>query len=158
MCSSIFSCGFPFSQVGSYGLIWPMEVDDGIDNCHFRPGPYNSPHNFSCWHSLMLMQLEAKELRWHSMMQKTWIPEFTTSVQSLNCVWLFVSPWTATHQAVHHQLQSLPKHMSIELVMPSNQLILCHPLLLLPSIFPSIRVFSSESAFRIRWPKPTPHN
>ena len=55
--------------------------------------------------------------------------------------------------AVHHQLQSLPKLMSIESMMPSNHLILCHPLLLLPSIFPSIRVFSNESALRTRWPK-----
>ena len=54
---------------------------------------------------------------------------------------------------VHHQLWSLPKLMSIESVMPSNHLILCHPLLLPPSIFPSIRVFSNESALRIRWPK-----
>ena len=54
---------------------------------------------------------------------------------------------------VHHQLQSLPKPMSIESVMPSNHLILCHPLLLLPSIFPSIRVFSNESVLHIRWPK-----
>ena len=54
---------------------------------------------------------------------------------------------------VHHHLQSLPKLMSIELVMPSNHIILCCPLLLLPSIFPSIRVFSDESAFCIRWPK-----
>ena len=53
----------------------------------------------------------------------------------------------------HHQLLSLPKPMSTESVMPSNHLILCHPLLLLPSIFPSIRVFSNESALRIRWPK-----
>ena len=52
---------------------------------------------------------------------------------------------------VHHQLRSLPKLMSIELVMPSNHLILCHPLLLLPSIFPSIRVFSNESVLHIRW-------
>ena len=54
---------------------------------------------------------------------------------------------------VHHQLPCLPKLMSIESVMPSNHLILCHPLLLLPSIFPSIRVFSNESTLRIRWPK-----
>ena len=54
---------------------------------------------------------------------------------------------------VHHQPRSLPKLISIELVMPSNHLILCRPLLLLPSIFPSIRVFSSESALHIRWPK-----
>ena len=54
---------------------------------------------------------------------------------------------------VHHHSQSLPKLMSIESVMPSNHLILCHPLLLLPSIFPNIRVFSNESALCIRWPK-----
>ena len=54
---------------------------------------------------------------------------------------------------VHHQLPGLPKLMSIEWVMPSNHLILSHPLLLLPSIFPSIRVFSNESALHIRWPK-----
>ena len=54
---------------------------------------------------------------------------------------------------VHHQLLNLPKLMSVELVLPSNHLIFCHPLLLLPSIFPSIRVFSNESALRIRWPK-----
>ena len=54
---------------------------------------------------------------------------------------------------VHHQLPELPKFMSIELVMPSNHLILCHALLHLPSIFPSIRVFSKESALRIRWTK-----
>ena len=66
-----------------------------------------------------------------------------------------VTPWTATHQASLSitNFQSLLKFMSIELVMPSNHLILCRPLLHLPSIFSSIRVFSSESVFRIRWPK-----
>ena len=68
---------------------------------------------------------------------------------------LFATPWTAAHQASLSitNSQSLLRPMSIQLVMPSNHLILCHPLLLLPSIFPSIRVFSSESALRIRWPK-----
>ena len=76
-------------------------------------------------------------------------------VQSLSCVQLFVTPWTAACQAFWSFTisWSLLKLMSIELVMPSNYLILCHPLLLLPSIFPSIRVFSNESALRIRWPK-----
>ena len=66
-----------------------------------------------------------------------------------------VIPWTTAHQASLSitNSQSPPKPMSIESVMPSNHLILCHPLLLLPSIFPSIRVFSNESAIRIRWPK-----
>ena len=67
----------------------------------------------------------------------------------------FVNPWTAVHQASLSIInsRSLLKLMSIESVMSSNQLILCHPLLLLPSIFPSIRVFSNESVLRIRWPK-----
>ena len=63
----------------------------------------------------------------------------------------FCDPWTAAHQA--SLSQNLLKLMSIESVMPSNHLILCHPLLLLPSIFPSIRVFSNESVLHIRWPK-----
>ena len=73
----------------------------------------------------------------------------------LSHVWLFVTPWTATHQASLSITSSwsLSKLMSIVLVMPSNHLILCHPLLLLPSIFPTTRVFSNESALPIRWPK-----
>ena len=73
----------------------------------------------------------------------------------LSHVRLFVTPWTAAHQAYLciTNSHSLPKLMSIESVMPSNHLILCRPLLLLPLIFPSIRVFSNESAVRIRWPK-----
>ena len=77
------------------------------------------------------------------------------SVQSCSCVRLFVIPWTAACQASLSITNSwsLHKLMSIELVMPSNHLILCHPLLLLPSISPSIRIFSDESALRIGWPK-----
>ena len=69
-----------------------------------------------------------------------------SSVQSLSCVWFFVTPWTAAHQASLSITNSgsLPKFMSIESVMPSNHLILCHPLLLLPSIFPSIREWVSS--------------
>ena len=76
-----------------------------------------------------------------------------SSVQSLSHVWLFVTPRTAARQAslVITNSQSLLKLMSIELVMPSNHLILCRPLLLLPSIFPSTRVFSNESVLHIRW-------
>ena len=75
-------------------------------------------------------------------------------VQSLNRVWLFGTLWTAGHQAPLSSTisWSLLKFMSLESVMLSNHLSLCHPLLLLPSIFSSIRVFSSESALRIRWP------
>ena len=78
-----------------------------------------------------------------------------SSVQSLSRVQLFVTPWTAAHQASLPiaNSRSFLKLMSIELVMPSSHLILCRPLLLLPSIFPSIRVFSNESVLRIRWPK-----
>ena len=78
-----------------------------------------------------------------------------SSVQSLSCVRLFVTPWTAAHQASLSitNCRSLLKLMSIESVMPSNHLILCHLLLLLPSIFPSIRVFSIESVLCIKWPK-----
>ena len=76
-------------------------------------------------------------------------------VQSLSSVWLFATPWTAACQAsLSFAISwSLLKLMSIEPVMPSNHLILCHPLLLLPSIFPSIRVFSNWSVLCIRWPK-----
>ena len=78
-----------------------------------------------------------------------------SSVQSLSCVRLFTTPWIAARQAslAITNSRSLPKLMSIESVMSSNHLIFCHPLLLLPSIFPSIRVFSNELALHIRWPK-----
>ena len=90
-----------------------------------------------------------------------WHIEFSTltrrfsSVQLLSRVQLFVTPWTAARQASLSTTNSqrLLKLISIESVMPSNHLILCHPLLLLPSIFPSTRVFSNESVLRIRWPK-----
>ena len=77
------------------------------------------------------------------------------SVQSLSHVRLFVTPWAAACQASLsiNNSWSLTKLMSIESVMPSSRLILCHPLLLLPSFFPSMRVFSNESALCIRWPK-----
>ena len=76
-------------------------------------------------------------------------------VQLLSCVWLFATPWAAARQAsLSFTISwSLLKLMSTEPVMPSNYLILCHPILLLPSIFPSIRVFSSELTLGIRWPK-----
>ena len=83
------------------------------------------------------------------------LQEGISSVQSLSHVQLFVTPWTAAHQASLSITNSwnLLKLMSIELVMPSSHLILCRPLLLPPSIFPSIRVFSNESVLHIRWPK-----
>ena len=77
------------------------------------------------------------------------------SVQLLSCVRLFTTPWTEAHQASLFitNTRSLLRLMSTELMMPFNRLILCRPLLLLPSIFPSIRVFSNESVLCIRWPK-----
>src|SRR5574341_949059 len=80
---------------------------------------------------------------------------YNISVQSLSHVPLFSTPWTAAHQASLSitNSRSMLKLISIELVMPSNHLILCRPLLLLPSIFPTIRVFSNESALHSRWPK-----
>ena len=85
----------------------------------------------------------------------TWEAKSRTVVQSLSHVQLFVTPWTAAHQAsLSFTISwSLFKLMSIESVMPSNHLILCYLLLLLPSIFPSNRVFSKEPALHIRWPK-----
>ena len=84
-----------------------------------------------------------------------WKWKSLNSVQSLSRVRLFATPWTAAHQAFLSitNSQSLLKLMSTESVMPSNHLILCHPLFLLPSIFPSIRVFSNESVLWIRWSK-----
>ena len=78
-----------------------------------------------------------------------------SSVQSFSCVWLFVTPWITARQASLSITNSLssPKLMCIKSVMPSSHLILCHPLLLLPPIPPSIRVFPSESTLRMRWPK-----
>ena len=82
-------------------------------------------------------------------------PCYFSSVQSLSHIWLFVTPWTTTCQASLSITNSwsLLKLMSIELMMSSNRLIICHPLLLLPSISSSIRVFSNESVLHIRWPK-----
>ena len=81
--------------------------------------------------------------------------DISQSVQSFSCVQLFATPWTAAPQASLSitNSRSLLRLMSIDLVMPSNHLILFHPLLLLPSIFPSIRVFSNQSVLHIRWPK-----
>ena len=79
-----------------------------------------------------------------------------SSVRSLNRVQLFVTPGITAHKAgfpVHHQLPEFTKLVSIESVMPSNHVILCHILLLLPSVFPSIMVFPRESAVCIMWPK-----
>ena len=97
---------------------------------------------------LVILCLSTLTFNWYTSLQ-------FSSVQSISRVQLFATPWTTARQASLSITNSrrLPRLMSIELVMPSNHLILCHPLLLLPSIFPNIRVFSNESALCIRWPK-----
>ena len=115
---------------------------------HHHPHPTATPLISSSftwinWYFHLWSQIPLKEI-------------FTfSSVQLLSHVRLFVTPWTTAHQTSLSitTSRSPPKPMSIELVMPSNHLILCHLLLLLPSIFPNIRVFSNESALLIRWPK-----
>ena len=104
-----------------------------------------STHTHTHTHTHTLTHTHTIKLSW----SPTGLVQFSCSVMSL-----FVTPWTAACQASLSitNSQSPPKPMSIEAVIPSNQLILFHPLLLLPSIFPSIRVFSNESALRIRWP------
>ena len=106
----------------------------------------------------MLHQLNGvfgEGLNWQIPRDKSAVLVQFNSVQSLSRVRLFATPWTAVHQAYLSitNSQTLLKLMSIESVMPSNHLILCRPLLLPPSIFPSIRVFSNESVLHIRWPK-----
>ena len=104
-------------------------------------------HNSSIWFLMVFVDFYSHEY--------FNFPLILVSVQSLSRVWLFVTAWTAARQASLSitYSRSWLKLMSIESVMPSNHLILCHPLLLLPAIFPSIRVFSNESILRIRWPK-----
>ena len=89
-----------------------------------------------------------------SSLEKCLFRHMFSSVKSLSHVWLFATPWTVARQASLSitSSQSLLKLMSIKSVMPSNHLILCHPLLFLPSVFSRIRVFSNESVLRIRWP------
>ena len=122
--------------------------------------------HLGCFHILTIVNSAAVDIELHA---SFWIKVFVfsrcmsgcgtavqfSSVQLLSCVWLFVTPWTTARQASLSitNSQSPLKPMSIELVIPSNHIILCHPLLLLPSMFPSIRVFSNESGLRIRWPK-----
>ena len=117
---------------------------------HFWPLEWYRLHIWGCWY---FSQQSWFQLVIHPDQHFTSCARI--SVQSLSCVWLFAIPWTTARQASLSitNSQSPPKPMSIESVMPSNHLILCHPLHLLPSIFPSIRVFSHESALRIRWPK-----
>ena len=109
----------------------------------------------ACGHTENLLKHETTpQVSWTIQPQGT-VREIQLSVQLLSHVQLFVIPWTAARQACLSITNSwnLLKHMSFESVVPSNHLILCHPLLLLPSVFPNISVFSNESALHIRWPK-----
>ena len=108
--------------------------------------------NISFSHSWLSFHLHESVL-WCTKFFKFW--GSLSSAQLLSHVRLFATPWTAARQASlsNSNSQHLLKLMSIESVMPSNHLILCHPLLLPPSIFPSIRIFSNESVLHIRWPK-----
>ena len=131
---------------------WPplrAEGEPSVESCPGRCGRVDGPHAPSrrgtpLWHP---PPRPSNNLRGQCTVQ-------LSSVQSLSRVRLSATPWTAARQASLSitNSRSLPKPMSIESVIPSNHFILCHPLLLLPSIFPSIRVFSNESALRIRWP------
>ena len=106
-------------------------------------------------HSLQPWEKKKTSLQNHSVYLRRKPQEGSSLVQWLNRVWLFATPWIAARQAslsITNSRSSL-KLMSIESVMPSKHLILCRPLLLLPSIFPSIRFFSNESVLHIRWPK-----
>ena len=115
-------------------------------------------HDWGTKHSTLQLQCRSFSSQWLLLFQSTGSralrPEFS-SVQSLSRVWLFATPWIAARQASLSitNSRSSPKLLSMELVMPSSHLILCHPLLLLPPIPPSIRVFSNESTLRMRWPK-----
>ena len=118
-------------------------MSDSCDSMHCTP-PGSSVLGIS----------QARILEWVDIFLSNTQPQFS-SVQPLSCVQLFATPWTAALWASLSitNSQSLLKLMSIESVMPSNHPILCRPLLLLPSIFPSIRVFFKESVLHIRWPK-----
>ena len=116
------------------------------------PGDLPDLHINQCL--LCLLQRQQILYHWAIREAHTHYHHFS-SVQRLSPVWLFVTPWIAARQASLSitSSRSPPTPMSIKSMMPSNHLILCRPLLLLPSVFPSIRVFSSESTLHIRWPK-----
>ena len=121
---------------------------------------YPSPDSEACSNSCSLSRwchptIPSSVIPFSSCLQSFPASVQFSSVQSLRCVRLLATPWTTARQASLSitNSQSPPKPMSIESVMPSNHLILCRPLLLLPSIFPSIRVFSNESVLCIRWAK-----
>ena len=115
---------------------------------------YEHPWKDSQKLTILLFRQDPETQETHGELSPNNLVQFS-SFQSLSCVRLFATPWTATHQATLSLTNSwsLLKLMSIESVILSNHLILCRPLLLPPSIFPSIRIFSNESVLRIKWPK-----
>ena len=134
-------------------VLWILKHIPLLDSgrCSVCSLPYFHPTSLLMRFSLLSPTV--KEGKYHSGEILNYL-QFS-SVQSLSHVWLFATLWTAARQASLFitNSRSLPKLTSIEAAMPSNHLILCRPLLLLPSIFPSIRVFSNESVFHIRWSK-----
>ena len=123
-----------------------------VRDCHFIYD-FLTVSSLKAENRFSVLSLYPKRLSYISCLVKIW-GQFS-SVQPLSCVQLFATPWIAARQRSLSitNSQSLLKRMSTELVMPSNHLILLCPLLLLPSVFPSIRVFSNESVLYIRWPK-----
>ena len=131
------------------GSIWPTLVYTSIFNLVIWDQPFvvGQGSGVTCYKLWKIISLA------RFFHEKEEVP--FSSVQSLSHVRLFATPWITAHQASLSitNSQSSPKPMSIKSVTPSNYLILCGPLFLLPSVFPSIRVFSNESALLIRWPK-----
>ena len=143
MSRALLPCGFSLCECSSFRSPAQALLQHGGRLPPSKRGCCQAPKlrpSTACYWSIQVMQPKPIQFR---------------SVQSLSHVRLFAIPWTAACQASLSITNScsFPKCMSIELVMPSNHLILCCPLLLQPSIFPSIRVFSNESALPIRWPK-----
>ena len=128
---------------------------DSIPGLERTPGVENGNSLQYTWLENSIGRGAWRATVWGVMHSITISKQIPVVLQSLSHVQLFVTPWTAAHQASlsFTITQSLFKLMSIESVMPSNHLILCHPLLLLHSAFPSIRVFSNESVPLMRWPK-----
>ena len=147
-CKSFFTLGWTDVSLWFFSSYTLLAGKSQKWSCVLLLAPYQEAFDVDI--SLLMLLTLISWLRWYLVDIST-----IRSVQSLSCVQLFVTPWTAASQTSLCIINSwsLLKLMSIKSVMPSNRLILCHPLLFLPSIFPSIRVFSNESVLRIRRPK-----
>ena len=137
--------------------LWSMVGWLGNVQHRYQRQPINYGHIFNCTEGrrpllLCCLRVSCIQLQFWTLL---WNCPKLSSFQLLSCVWLFANPWTTAHQASLSIInsRSLPELMSTESVMPSNRLILCRPLLLLPPLPPSIKVFSNESVLRNRWPK-----